>query len=66
MDNKDTSIPSECQKEYAKLVKPKEVLTLKYRRFLAISKLKNAHYQTLLYYPYLIYKSIRFLNKNGQ
>lgn len=64
MEDGDTSVPSEYQIQYKQIIRPKEVLALKYRKLFAIGELKNGHYQTLLYYPYLIYRSLKFLGRD--
>jgi len=64
MSNKDESVPSIYQKYYSEVIKAKEVLALPYISLFAIGELKNGHYQTLLYYSYLIYRSLKFLGRD--
>lgn len=66
MSKGDTSILPELQKKLIYLVEPKEVLLLPYYNWLAklIPVFSNGHYQTLLFYPYLIYRSIKYLTKD--
>jgi dienelactone hydrolase len=69
MSNGDTSVPSEYQKKLIYLIAPAEIVILKYRTWIGkiFKALKNGHYQTLLYYPYLVYRSIKFLSeKKGE
>lgn len=65
MPNNDTSVPSKYQKKLIYLIAPAEIVILKYRKWIGkiIKALENGHYQTLLYYPYLIYRSLKFLSK---
>jgi hypothetical protein len=65
VDKNDTSIYSSTQDNFAKLVEPKERVIIYYRSWLGkIHKIfENGHYQTLLYYPYLMYRTIKFLGK---
>lgn len=64
MSDGDTSVPSRYQLQYKNTVFPKETLELKYRKMFAVGELKNGHYQTLLYYPYLIYRTLKFLGRD--
>ena len=60
----DTSIPSNTQKQLIFKCKPTDIVVINYNKTLAkIKKLANGHYQSLCYYPYLIYRSIKFLSK---
>jgi hypothetical protein len=65
MNRNDTSIYSYTQESFYILTQPKEEVYLYYRKWLGkIHKIfKNGHYQTLLYYPYLMYRTIKFLSK---
>ena len=65
VDREDTSIANYTQNWFSDLVQPKETIIIKYRKWLGrIHKIfKNGHYQTLLYYPYLMYRTIKFLSK---
>jgi hypothetical protein len=63
MEDGDTSVPSAYQKEYSLQANVAEIVKLPYRKIFAIKDLKNGHYQTLLYYPYLIYRSLKFLGR---
>ena len=66
VNRNDTSICSYTQDNFATLVEPKERVIIYYRGWIGkIHKIfKNGHYQTLLYYPYLMYRTIKFLSKN--
>lgn len=60
----DTSIPSDTQKKLIVLCKPIDIVSITYNKTLAkIKKLSNGHYQALIWYPYLVYRSIKFLSK---
>lgn len=62
----DTSIPSNTQKQLIFICKPVDIVSIYYSKLLAkIKKLKNGHYQSLIAYPRLIYRSIKFLSKKG-
>lgn len=65
VDKEDTSIPNCTQLWFNNWVKPKETIIIKYRKWLGrIHKIfKNGHYQTLLSYPFLMYRTIKFLSK---
>jgi len=65
VDREDTSIANYTQNWFSDLVQSKETIIIKYRKWLGrIHKIfKNGHYQTLLYYPYLMYRTIKFLSK---
>lgn len=65
MEDGDTSVPSEYQKQYSEELNIKEIVKLPYKNWIAKihKELVNGHYQTLLWYPYLIYKSLKFLGK---
>ena len=60
----DTSIPSNTQKQLIFICKPTDIVAINYNKTLAkIKKLANGHYQALIWYPYLVYRSIKFLSK---
>jgi len=62
----DTSIPDIYQDNLKELIQPKEYFQIKYSKLLAkLSFFRNGHYQALAYYPYLIYKSLKFLSKEN-
>jgi len=59
----DTAIPDTYQYKFTDLVQPKETFQVNYNKFFAKmhKTFINGHYQTLLYYPYLMYRSIKYL-----
>jgi len=60
----DTSIPSNTQKQLIFICKPVDIVAINYNKTLAkIKKLANGHYQALIWYPYLVCRSIKFLSK---
>jgi hypothetical protein len=67
MTSGDTSVPSEYQKKLIYLIIPQELVLLNYKKWIAklFKMFENGHYQALLYYPYLIYRSIKFLAKEN-
>jgi len=67
MPNNDTSVPSEYQKKLIYLIVPAEIVLLRYIKWVGqvFKMFENGHYQALLYYPYLIYRSLKFLSKEN-
>lgn len=67
MPTDDTSVPSIYQKQLIYLINPAELVLMRYIKWIGkIFKIfTNGHYQALVYYPYLVYRSIKYLSKKG-
>lgn len=64
LSTQDTSVPDECQDKLRELIQPKEYFKIKYSKlFGKLEVFQDGHYQTLIYYPYLIYRSLKYLSQ---
>jgi len=62
---KDNSVPTTCQRNLIKVMRPKEVISVNYPKWFKFfgrfnRDFSNGHYLTLILYPYLIYKTFKF------